>query len=81
MIKCPNCGSTAQVKFNDAYFHNYEELVERISIYSCGCGQHFKVIQPFEMAPYCSIEKMFVQSAKTIRSEMTKKMNYRRKTY
>ena len=36
MIKCPNCGSTEQVKFIQKRFtHNDWEWVE---IYHCGCG-------------------------------------------
>ena len=58
MAKCPNCGSTAQPKLENLYFHDGEDFVERIRVYSCGCGQLFKVIQPFEKAPYCAIEKM-----------------------
>lgn len=63
MVKCPNCGSTAQVKFEDLYFHNGNRQVERISVYSCGCGCTFKITEAFRKKPgYTKIEKMFVKN-------------------
>lgn len=39
MIKCPNCGSTAQVrKTGTIYNSNY-----KIEHYNCGCGHKFKI--------------------------------------
>jgi hypothetical protein len=81
MVKCPNCGSTAQPELQNLYFHDGNRQVERIKVYSCGCRCLFKVTETFSKKPGdTKIETMFFQeSAKTIRSEMTKKMNYRRK--
>ena len=41
-IKCPNCGSTAQVTcmWNDGSAYNTEQVKE----YLCGCGCEFEVI-------------------------------------
>ena len=53
MIKCPNCGSTAQVElmWHDNYsqtdYHEYE--------YECGCGCTFEV--RFEVAKINIIEE------------------------
>ena len=36
MVKCPNCGSTAQVRIiGTSYFHRNHRLFE------CGCGESF----------------------------------------
>lgn len=58
MIKCPNCGSTAQVKIESLYFHDDEDEVERIKICVCGCGQRFRFLEVFNKAGYGLIEKM-----------------------
>lgn len=43
MIKCPHCGSTAQVRFLDSEFMEESSIeVLCISNYKCGCGTHFK---------------------------------------
>ena len=43
MTKCPNCGSTAQVRFIDSEFMEESSVeVLCISNYKCGCGTHFK---------------------------------------
>ena len=58
MIKCPNCGSTAQPKLENLYFHDGNRQVERTKVYSCGCGCLFKVIETFSKKPgYTRIEK------------------------
>lgn len=42
MIKCPNCGSTAQVGWVWSDDNIYD--TERSSDYVCGCGCEFSVI-------------------------------------
>lgn len=43
MIKCPHCGSTAQVRFIDSEFMEESSAeVLCISTYKCGCGTYFK---------------------------------------
>jgi hypothetical protein len=44
MIKCPNCGSTAQVKPLSLRANGDEFLVVKRE-YSCGCGVVFKTTQ------------------------------------
>lgn len=40
MIKCPCCGSAAQVQ--QVWSNNYNEYTESlVNEYSCGCGTHF----------------------------------------
>lgn len=40
MIKCPCCGSAAQVR--QVWSNNYNEYTESlVNEYSCGCGAHF----------------------------------------
>jgi hypothetical protein len=43
MIKCPNCGSTAQIKLVESYHYNTNHIAEE---YECGCGakliRHYK---------------------------------------
>ena len=41
MIKCPNCGSTAQVKTIDVEFEDDHFGVIRYKTYKCGCGRIF----------------------------------------
>ena len=41
MIKCPNCGSTAQVKVIDVEFEEDLCGVIRYKTYKCGCGRIF----------------------------------------
>lgn len=44
MVKCPNCGSTAQVKITD--YDNWETEIKNkwktVKSYSCGCGCLFR---------------------------------------
>ena len=35
MIKCPNCGSTAQIQFVEGYHYTPTKVAEK---YECGCG-------------------------------------------
>ena len=41
MIRCPNCGSTAQVKVIDVEFKDNPFRVVRHKTYKCGCGRIF----------------------------------------
>lgn len=45
MIKCPNCGSTAQITFIGRYHYKEEKIAEE---YECGCGailvQHYTLV-------------------------------------
>ena len=44
MVKCPNCGSTAQIRLIDSYHYNTNHIAEE---YECGCGvklvRHYKL--------------------------------------
>ena len=40
MVKCPNCGSTAQVEFDD-YIDDFCGTIQ--AHYNCGCGCHFHI--------------------------------------
>lgn len=42
MIKCPYCGSTAQVKLVWEDRSSYD--TEKIKEFECGCGCHFEAI-------------------------------------
>lgn len=45
MVKCPNCGSTAQVKINP--IAEVDEVFEDVVAKgSCGCGCEFNLIAP-----------------------------------
>lgn len=41
MTRCPNCGSTAQLKVITTEFIEDGWIIEVIRIYKCGCGQRF----------------------------------------
>lgn len=41
MIKCPNCGSSAQVKLFDDEFEDDPCGAIRYKTYLCGCGRMF----------------------------------------
>jgi hypothetical protein len=48
MIKCPNCGSTAQVRLDLEITENKRRNSEKkISFYSCGCGCDFEIAQQY----------------------------------
>ena len=44
MIKCPNCGSVAQIKLTDSYHYTANSIAEE---YECDCGtkliRHYKL--------------------------------------
>ena len=39
MVKCPNCGSTAQVEYKAERFDIYDNTI--CEMYFCGCGCEF----------------------------------------
>ena len=41
MIRCPNCGSTAQVKVVDNTTFVWKDIVSVYLEYKCGCGCNF----------------------------------------
>lgn len=41
MTKCPNCGSTAQVKLLSTKYKEEEQTIEVRRTYICGCGETF----------------------------------------
>lgn len=45
MIKCPNCGSTAQVKLQSIDHMEDSQGICAIRYYKCGCGKHFDSTQ------------------------------------
>ena len=40
-MKCPNCGSTAQVRINDHETYIWKDIVTVYLTYTCGCGCKF----------------------------------------
>ena len=46
MIKCPNCGSTAQVKENTPFVSKDGEYIN--AKYKCGCGCYFDIESDFD---------------------------------
>jgi hypothetical protein len=52
MIKCPNCGSTAQVEPFEVQYHEdgWKIIVERW--YRCGCGRGFVTATTYESDAY-----------------------------
>ena len=44
MIKCPNCGSTAQHYIEDVNFEYNEILASVMYSYKCDCGKRFSTI-------------------------------------
>ena len=41
MIRCPNCGSTAQPKVVATEYNEDGWTIEVVRTYKCGCGQTF----------------------------------------
>ena len=41
MVKCPNCGSTAQPRIDDHETYIWKDIVAVYLIYKCGCGCRF----------------------------------------
>lgn len=48
MIKCPNCGSTAQPEVIATDYIEDGWTINRITTYQCGCGCQFKASAMFE---------------------------------
>ena len=48
MIKCPNCGSSAQVRILETDYHEDGWTITRVDAYRCGCGCRFEVSAVFE---------------------------------
>lgn len=45
MIKCPNCGSSAQPKLvANEYHYTIKNKMEVVHRYKCGCGCKYKII-------------------------------------
>ena len=40
-MKCPNCGSTAQVRIDNHETYVWKDIVSVYLIYKCGCGCQF----------------------------------------
>jgi hypothetical protein len=54
-IKCPNCGSTAQVVLTYSDTNSYTD--KRVDEYVCGCGCHFTATFKLVEITNCGIEK------------------------
>ena len=48
MVKCPNCGSTAQPQLIDCEYKEDGPIIKRIAILKCGCGWLFSTSAIFE---------------------------------
>lgn len=48
MIKCPNCGSTAQIKYLKSKIEEDGEHIVVMRQYQCGCGKTFSTDQDYE---------------------------------
>lgn len=48
MVRCPNCGSTAQPKIADSQHFVWKNEVSIFIKYKCGCGQEFTTREIFE---------------------------------
>ena len=48
MIKCPNCGSTAQIRVIHSNFIEDGCEIEKVSTYKCGCGCLFMTSTLYE---------------------------------
>ena len=45
MIKCPNCGSTAQPKLISTKYEEDSDMICVYRTYMCGCGKQFTTTQ------------------------------------
>ena len=41
MVKCPNCGSSAQPKVVATEYNENNRIIKIVRTYKCGCGQIF----------------------------------------
>lgn len=67
MIKCPNCGSTAQVKKNISHTDKDGNYIT--AQYVCGCGIYFDEELNFLYEDKESGERFFVQCANASEAE------------
>ena len=58
MIKCPYCGSTAQVKLLRTDYQENGWTITRVDAYQCGCGCQFEASAVFESDGYETIENV-----------------------
>lgn len=50
-VKCPNCGSTAQVRMINHQSFVYSTTISLYLGYKCGCGCHFSTKEVLERKP------------------------------
>ena len=48
MIKCPHCGSTAQMEIIDTMCVDDDTTIRLIRSYQCGCGMRVDTSTPYE---------------------------------
>ena len=48
MIKCPHCGSTAQIRVIETEYEEDGELIKTYRAYKCGCGHLFLTCAHYE---------------------------------
>lgn len=66
MVKCPNCGSTAQVRCIGGPFlsDNKRILSEN---FNCGCGAHFEVDYERNDESYWEVSEIFIHFIKKVK--------------
>lgn len=47
MVKCPNCGSTAQLEIFKIEYHEDRWTIIVVRWYSCGCGRKFTTLTTY----------------------------------
>ena len=47
MVRCPNCGSTAQFYIEDVNFEYDKTTASVMYSYKCGCGKRFSTITTY----------------------------------
>jgi transcriptional regulator NrdR family protein len=47
MIKCPKCGSTAQIEVFEEEYHEDGWEIIAVRWYSCGCGRKFTTLTTY----------------------------------
>ena len=55
MTRCPNCGSSAQLKVIATEYNEDGWDIEVVRTYKCGCGQMFTGTNYFHCHEYCEI--------------------------
>ena len=56
MIKCPNCGSSAQPKVVSTEYHENGWEIEVVRYYVCGCGEKFIGLSCYHSEGYEIVE-------------------------